>query len=65
MNLLAGSLSEEMRSLLRRYVEHEGLTLGRVFFSSHLREIQRLLFQEIERDVQLGKVKAKPVLKAG
>ncbi len=65
MNLLSGTLSEEMRKLLRQYVEHEGISLGEAFFAAHVREIQRMLFQEVERDVQFGKVKAKPVLKAG
>lgn len=65
MNLLAGSLSDELRKLLRQYVEHEGLSLGKLFFSSHVREIERMLVEEIERDVRTGKVRGKRVLKAG
>ncbi len=59
MNVLEGPAAGELRKLLKEYIEKNGPGLGKSFFSSHVREIERLLLEEVDREIKAGKVKPK------
>lgn len=56
MNILQGAAAEELRRLLLQYIEDNGPSLGKSFFSSHVREIERALLEEADREIKAGRL---------
>ena len=59
MNVLESPAAGEMRKLLRDYIEKNGPALGKSFFSAHVREIERSLLEEVDREIKAGRIKPK------
>ncbi len=57
MNVLESPAAAEMRKLLKEYIEKNGAALGKSFFSAHVREIERSLLEEVDREIKAGKIK--------
>lgn len=59
MNILDSPAAVELRRLLGRYVEQNGPVLGKSFFASHVREIERALLEELEKEIKAGRIRQK------